>query len=161
MANQDNSFKPSGVAQDSGADCEEITNPPINRWVIWDQANQDWDVSDSASPTHGKKKPIMLPDESGGHEIRFHLRVPGGSGWQFNTVDPIWTEDNVSCGNLSGLNSDQISVPDCQALLLTIWDKNDGDARLVRYQLNFVDNGGGPVPPACDPAILNGGGGRI
>lgn len=160
MSNQDSSFRRSEASQPGPSECEGVTNPPIERWVIWNDTDKDWDVSDSPSP-RGRKKPIVLADESGDHEIRFHLKVQGGSGWQFKTSDPIWTADNVRCGTLNGLDSDQISVVDCKPHLLTISDKNDGDARLVRYQLNFTDNAGGSAPPACDPAILNGGGGRI
>lgn len=140
--------------------CAPATNPPIQRWVIWNGADQDWDVSGNPSPNAGKKKPIILPEESGGHEIRFHLKVPPGSTWQFDTNDPIWTADNAKCGTLSSRASDQVSIVDAQPLLLRIFDENDGESRLIRYQLNFVDSGVGAAPPACDPTILNGGNGQ-
>lgn len=141
----------------SSKQCEAVNNPPINRHVVWNEANQDWDIGETPSPKAGKKKPIILEDGSGGHNIHFHLRVPPGKNWQFDTNDPIWTADNVQCGLLSSRASDQVSIVDSQARLLKVFDRNDGEARLIRYQLNFVNKGPGDQPPPCDPTILNGG----
>lgn len=141
----------------SSSQGDPASNPPIIRHVVWNEANQDWDIGDTGSPKAGKKKPIILPDESGGHEIHFNLRAPGKPTWQFDTNDPIWTADNVQCGSLSKRASDQVSIVDPQPMLLKVFDKNDGEARLIRYQLNFVNSGTGSQPPACDPTILNGG----
>lgn len=161
MHEQDSKAGQPRPAKQGSAQCEsDGRNPPILRWVVWNDRTEDWDVDDNPSPSSGKKKPIVLEDDSGGHEIQFHLKVPGGSGWQFNTTDPIWTEDNVACGTLSRLASDQVSVLHPEPHLLVVFDENSGEERLVRYQLNFVGAPGGPVPPACDPTILNGGGTR-
>lgn len=161
MHEQDSEARQPRPAAKGLDDCESnAPNPPIKRWVVWNDETEDWDLDDSPSPKSGMKKPIVLDHDSGGHEIQFHLTVPGGSRWQFDTNDPIWTADNVGCGSLSCLASDQVSVLRPESHRLVVFDKNLGDKRIVRYQLNFVGAPGGPVPPACDPTILNGGGTR-
>ncbi len=126
-----------------------------------DAAGQvDWDLDNNPSPQIDTKLPIMLPVKGGRHEIVFHI-VPGsGLDFAFDSSDPIWTADNSDCPPAQGDNSNQITVVDCKPKKLTITNENSGAARLVRYQLNFVNNGTGPASSVCDPAILNGGGGK-
>jgi hypothetical protein len=159
MSDQDHTTRDPEPAADTPTESESaMSNPTIKMYVQWVAADNEWCVDSSPSSNPKKKqKPIILADDSGGHEIEFHLHNPP-AGWEFDIGDPIWTADNVNCGSLSNkTKSDQIKDVRPQATLLTIFDENDGDARLVRYQLNFVNKGSGPVPPACDPAILNGG----
>ena len=119
----------------------------------------EWDLDPNNSPQQGVKRPIMLPIKGGKHRIIYHLIATPGLNYRFDCDKPIWTADNSDCPPASGLNSDQIKVEDCDDNKLTIENLNNGPARLVRYQLNFLDAAGAPVSPACDPAILNGGGG--
>ena len=55
-----------------------------------------------------------------------------------------------------GINSDQLGVTDCTADTLSTTNPNDGAARELRYQLNFVAGDGSRAN--CDPIIENGGG---
>ena len=123
--------------------------------------NVDWDLDTNPSPKHGTKWPIMLPVEGGQHEIVFHLVPTPHLDFEFDTSDPIWTADNSDCPPAQGDNSTQITIVDCKPKKLTITNDNSGPSRLIRYQLNFVNSGTGPAKSECDPAILNGGGGRI
>lgn len=137
-----------------------VTNPPLRVWVrARDVGGQiEFDVDDNNNPPPGKKKPFLFGPGTGQHEIVFHL-IDNGVQIEFNQQDPIWTEDNVNCGNLTGRNSGQIFPTDARANRLTVLNMNDGPARLVRYQLNFLYSVDNSPAPACDPAILNGGGG--
>jgi len=157
MSDQNQTTRDPDLDADSATE-GEAANPTIKRYVQWVAADNEWCVDSSPSSNPKKKqKPIILADDSGGHEIKFYLHNPP-EGWEFDTADPIWTADNVNCSSLNNkTKSDQIQITDRKAERLTVWDINDGDARLVRYQLNFVNTGSGPVPPACDPPILNGG----
>ena len=158
MSDQDQTTRDPEPVADSTSESETgMPNSTKTRYIQWVATDNEWCVDSSPSSNPKKKqKPVILADNSGGHKIEFHLHNPP-AGWEFNTADPIWTADNADCRSLDGkTKSDQIGISDCKAKLLTVWDKNDGEARLVRYQLNFLDTGGGPVPP-CDPAILNGG----
>ena len=135
-------------------------NPPITMHIVPrdDNGTIEWDLDSNNSPAPGKKRPVLLEHDSGEHEIVYHLQTAPGLKFDFDTSNPIDTEDDVPCPPASGLNSDQIEVVSCSKNKLVIRDKNEGDARLVRYQLNFVSSDGGSSPPACDPVILNGGG---
>lgn len=121
----------------------------------------DWDLDNNPSPQIDTKLPIVLPVKGGKHEIVFHIVPASGLDFEFDSNDPIWTADNSDCPPAQGDNSTQIDVVDCKPKKLTITNENSGAARLVRYQLNFVNKGTGPASSACDPAILNGGGGRL
>lgn len=44
---------------------------------------------------------------------------------------------------------------ECSADSLTIYDRNSGEPKLLRYQLNFVEENGATA--VCDPIIDNGG----
>jgi hypothetical protein len=118
----------------------------------------EFDVDYNDKPEKNKKKPLMFGPGTGRQTIVFHLETDGVQ-IEFNQQDPIWTEDNGSCGNLTGRKSDQIFPDPPTANKLTVINMNDGDARLVRYQLNFLYSKDKQPAPACDPAILNGGGG--
>ena len=146
-----------------GRDAEEkAVNPPIQMWVRprMDQGQLKWDVGNSPSPASKRKKVILLEDGSGSHQIMFHLHDPDSLGLKFDTANPIYAEDNVTCPPAQALVSDQVPVGgiSCNDNRLTITDLNSGKARLVRYQLNFL-NADGTKAAACDPVILNGGGG--
>lgn len=157
MNDRDPAHGQSQTDEKGSTECAPLAAPSIERFVTWDDEAQDWDISDNASP-HGGKKPIYLPNRSGDRQIHFHLNVPADSTWQFDTNDPIWTADNVPCGSLNRLASDQITIfRPPQPRLLKVLDRNDGEARLIRYQLNFINTGSGDQPPPCDPTILNGG----
>jgi hypothetical protein len=106
------------------------------------------------------KKPkdhrLKLDKDSGAQSIAFDLHDQTGRQLQFNQGDPIWAGDNVPCPPAPGLNSDQLSIAGCVPQTLTVVNANSGAAREVRYQLNFIDAGGGAQ--TCDPIIENGGG---
>lgn len=141
---------------------EEFVNPPIQMWVRprMDQGKLEWDVGNSPAPASKRKKVILLEDGSGSHQIVFHLHDPDSLGLRFDCSAPIYAQDDVACPPAQALQSDQIPVGgiSCNANKLTITDLNSGKARLVRYQLNFL-NADGTRATACDPVILNGGGG--
>ena len=54
-----------------------------------------------------------------------------------------------------GINSDQIGVAGCEPDRLSTVNQNSGEARELRYQLNFVAADGSRLD--CDPIIDNGG----
>lgn len=114
----------------------------------------DWTV-DGKKPDQAKLK---LDYDSGGHEIKFDLdrdRTLKGRGLRFDCAYPIFVHDNVATCPSSGVD-DQIEVLACSTDSLTIYDKNVGDPKMLRYQLNFVEDNG--ATSVCDPIIDNGGG---
>lgn len=137
-----------------------MPNPPIQRFVRWNAAQNDWDLDENPAPRPNTKWAVLLPVRSGAHDIVFHLVPVPGFDYAFECGNPILAVDNTSNCPPAGAPSDQIAVQNCQWNRLTISDQNAGAARLIRYQLNFIDRNGGAAPPACDPAILNGGGGN-
>lgn len=114
----------------------------------------DWEL-DGKKPDESKLK---LERDSGGHEITFDLdpdHVLKGRGLRFNCAYPIFVHDNVATCPSSGVDG-QIEVLECSRGSLTIFDKNSGPEKMLRYQLNFVEDGG--KVQVCDPIIENGGG---
>lgn len=134
-----------------------VTRHDIEVKAVADGGSIDWEV-DGKKPHESK---VKFERDSGGHEIRFDLdrdQTLRRRGLRFNTTNPIFVHDKVTSCPTSGLD-EQIEVRDCTYERLTIYDKNDGEAKTLRYQLNFVeDNGAASV---CDPIIENGGGTRI
>lgn len=132
--------------------------PEITRHTIEVKAEAngnsiDWEV-DGKKPDESKLK---LERDSGGHEITFDLdpdHVLKGRGLRFNCAYPIFVHDTVETCPSSGVD-DQIEVFECSRGSLTIYDKNTGDSKMLRYQLNFVEDDG--AAPVCDPIIENGG----
>lgn len=109
---------------------------------------------DGVKAQHAKLK---LDKNSGQHAIDFELQDHSGKGLMFQTDDPIWVGENVPCPPDPGVNSDQLSVTVCAPATLSTVNQNNGEARELRYQLNFVSADGSKLN--CDPIIENGGGG--
>lgn len=105
------------------------------------------------NPPEQSKAPIDLPAKSGAHEIVFHLLATEGLDIRFDPNDPIWVEEGTNCPPSPGIHTDQIKVDSCTHNLLRILDRNDGPARTLTYQLNFVGADAQPL----DPEIRNGG----
>ena len=99
---------------------------------------------------------LKLDKDSGAHAIEFELQDHSGSGLQFNMADPIWICENCPCPPAPGLNSNQLSVIECDTQKLSTVNDNSGAQRELRYQLNFVKADGSVE--LCDPIIDNGGG---
>lgn len=113
----------------------------------------DWEV-DGKKPDEAKLK---LDKDSGGHEIIFDLDADGAlksRGLRFNCAYPIFVSENTATCPTSGVD-DQINVLECSPGKLKVFDKNTGVAKMLRYQLNFVEENG--AAPVCDPIIENGG----
>ena len=131
-------------------------------YVQWSADDKDWSV-DSSPSQHPKKKlkPLVFEPESGQKDIIFELRPPQGESWTFRDESkggPISSADDCGCPPPAGGKSSQIVDPRISAggTVLTVTNKNEGAARLVRYMLHIED-----APQAtCDPAILNGGSGN-
>lgn len=115
----------------------------------------DWEIDGKKA----KEAKLKLAKDSGAHELDFQLDDDTNLGLRFDTSDPIWVGENCPCPPPRGINSDQISVTDCTGKSLTMLNQNSGDAREIRYQLNFIGSDGGRE--MCDPIIENGGGTRI
>ena len=131
---------------------QDNCNSVINLYARPAQRNGglDWDLGFHNPPDNGKAK-VRLPANSGEHKIHIHLVPSGGLDIGFNTEDPIWVTEGTTCPPPRCSTSEQIAVTRCTAKLLEIHDKNDGPARTLTYQLNFV--GADPL----DPQIENGG----
>jgi len=100
------------------------------------------------------KAKISLAKMSGPHEVRFKLDDKTKNGPAvFDQSDPIFYSENEACPK-SGHDSNQISVDSCSDRILVITDTNDGPARTIGYQLNFLYAG---APAELDPIIINGG----
>lgn len=111
----------------------------------------DFDV-DGIKPSQARLK---LDKGSGKHDISFVLHDQSGQGLRFDTGDPIWIDEDAPCPPTAGVSTDQLSVTGCTADALSTTNANDGRARELRYQLNFIANDGSRQ--TCDPIIDNGG----
>lgn len=112
----------------------------------------DFEV-DGVTAKHAKLK---LDKGSGQHAIEFRLQDHTGRNLQFDTADPIWIDEDAPCPPTSGLSTDQLSIAGCTPIALSTVNTNDGRARELRYQLNFIGEDG--TRETCDPIIENGGG---
>jgi hypothetical protein len=133
-----------------------VTKHDIEVKAIANGGTIDWEV-DGKKP---HKSELKFDRDSGAHEIKFDLdrdRVLKDRGLRFNCTNPIFVHDDVSRCPTSGVD-EQIEVLDCSRDSLTIYDKNFGSPKLLRYQLNFVEDDG--ASSVCDPIIDNGGGRR-
>jgi hypothetical protein len=101
---------------------------------------------------------LKLDKDSGAHAIDFKLQDHSGKGVQFDTANPIHVGENCPCPPPQGIVTDQIRVTGCVPETLSTVNENSGDARELRYQLNFVAADGSTLD--CDPIIDNGGGDR-
>lgn len=108
---------------------------------------------DGVKAKHGRLK---LPKDSGEHRIDFKLDDHSTKGLRFDLDDPIWVGEDCPCPPAPGIHSDQITVVGCQAEKLSTLNANNGRARELRYQLNFLAGDGSSLN--CDPVIENGGG---
>ncbi len=103
-----------------------------------------------------KQARLNLEKDSGKHALEFVLQDHTGMGLQFDQGDPIWVGEDSPCPPAPGINSDQLSVINCNPDRLSTVDANSGRARELRYQLNFIADDGSQAK--CDPIIRNGGG---
>lgn len=128
-------------------------NPPVQLHAKPCKVNGkiEWGLGFGKNPAPGSKQEVDLPKRSGEHKIVVHL-VGGPAGVEFNTKDPIWVCETGSCPPPEGSKSAQIEILECTRSKLTLNDKNEGEARVLTYQLNFI--GAEPL----DPMIRNGGG---
>lgn len=102
---------------------------------------------------------IDLPRDSGPYKIHFDLDIEGGVDVRFDAAAPFFC--GVDGGNCpAGLATGQIMVDSCDKNDLVIVDWNYGSEQQLRYQLNFVNRGGGRMP-CYDPIIVNGGGTKL
>ena len=99
---------------------------------------------------------LKLDKDSGPHTIDFNLQDHSGKGLQFDSANPICVGENCPCPPPQGINSDQFGVTGCEPETLSTVNQNSGEARELRYQLNFVAADGSQLD--CDPIIDNGGG---
>lgn len=135
----------------------QVTRHDIEVNAVANGDKIDWEV-DGKKPHESK---IELAPESGGHEIHFDLdrdRTLRRRGLRFNCANPIYVHDRTDVCPTSGLD-EQIEVRSCGYDSLTIYDKNSGNKKTLRYQLNFIENDNKVW--VCDPIIENGGGTRI
>lgn len=145
------------MSDDDPKGSRRVTRHDVEVKAKVDGGSIDWEI--------GGKKPheskIKFDPDSGAHDIRFDLdrdHALKERGLRFNCANPIFVHDKItSCPN-SGLD-EQIEVLDCSYEKLTVSDKNSGEAKTLRYQLNFVEKDGRVW--VCDPIIENGGGTRI
>jgi hypothetical protein len=115
------------------------------------------DVRWTIDGKHPREAVIVAGHKTGPQSLDFKLFDRTQMGLRFNDADPIWvheTEDD-QCPT-GGIQSDQITVSDCEGRRLTIANANSGSPRTLHYQLNFVDGDGRAV--SVDPVIKNGGG---
>lgn len=134
----------------------QVTKHDIEVKAVARSGSIDWEV-DGKKP---EKATLKFDRNSGAHEIRFDLdrdRTLRNRGLRFNCGYPIFVHDDISCCPTSGID-EQIEVLACSRGTLTIYDKNSGDRKLLRFQLNFVEDDG--TVSVCDPIIDNGGGTR-
>jgi hypothetical protein len=115
-------------------------------------AGIEWDIDGAkpnASCTDFKRK-------SGSHKVEFKFDDKTEGGLRFDCSSPIWVNENTS-GSCPppGVHTDQIEVISCDPDELTILNKNEGVARTLHYQLNFVDGAGHRIH--VDPEFKNGG----
>jgi hypothetical protein len=103
-----------------------------------------------------KHAQMKLDKGSGKHELDFMLQDQTGKGLRFDERDPIWVGEDCPCPPPQGINSDQMTVVDCNGGRLSTVNANSGRERELRYQLNFVADDGSKAD--CDPIIRNGGG---
>jgi len=122
------------------------------RATLNDAGGVEFEV-DGVKAKHARLK---LDKDSGAHAIDFKLQDHSGKGVQFDTGNPIHVGENSPCPPPPGINSDQIGVTGCVPETLSTINQNSGDARELRYQLNFVAADGSKLD--CDPIIDNGGG---
>lgn len=93
--------------------------------------------------------------KTGAQTLNFHLDDRTGLGLKFDE-DPIWVHesDGHQCPP-AGIDTDQLKVSSVAPGKLSIHNRNDGPARTLHYQLNFVDGSG--AAQRVDPVIKNGG----
>lgn len=129
-----------------------MPNRKVTVRAISDDAGQiDFEL-DGVKAKHARMK---LDPASGPHDIDFHLEDHSGKGLKFHADDPMWVGENCPCPPAQGMNSDQITVKECNPHKLSTVNANSGDARELRYQLNFKANDGSIQK--CDPIMENGG----
>ena len=116
-----------------------------------DSGALEFDV-DGMKPNQARLK---LDKGSGKHDISFVLHDQSDRGLKFITNDPIWGDEDAPCPPTPGITSDQLNVTGCTADTLSTTNANNGQARELRYQLNFIANDGSRQ--TCDPIIDNGG----
>jgi hypothetical protein len=109
---------------------------------------------DGMNPMNAK---LTFEKGVGGDDIAFNLHDASGLGLRFDFEDPIWVDEDAPCPPTPGLTTDQLSIKDCKPSKLFVNNLNEGRARDLRYQLNFVAEDGTRF--TCDPIIQNGGGG--
>lgn len=102
-----------------------------------------------------KHAQMKLDKDSGEHALEFVLQDHTGMGLKFVERDPIWVGEDCPCPPPPGINSDQLTVVDCNDGRLSAVNANSGRERELRYQLNFVADDGSKAD--CDPIIRNGG----
>jgi hypothetical protein len=122
------------------------------RAFLDDSGTIDFDI-DGIKPQQARLK---LDKGSGQHDIGFMLQDHTGKGLQFDTSDPIWVDEDAPCPPTPGVTTDQLAVTGCTGNTLSTSNANEGRARELRYQLNFIASDGSRQ--ACDPIIDNGGG---
>jgi hypothetical protein len=117
--------------------------------IRWSHKNEDHDNG-------GKLK--LGKDKN--YKVTFNLvdRTSPSRKIRFDASEPIFVKQGSGGSCPRALDSDQILVDSCDARKLIAIDWNYGVPCELHYQLNFVDEAGGPIPP-YDPIIENGGGG--
>lgn len=133
---------------------EAVTRPQVRLFAKASREGKatEWKLGFDNPPEQSKAR-VELAAKSGEHEIVFHLVATQGLDISFDKDDPIWVQEGTQCPPGKGIKTDQISVDSCTHNLLRISDRNDGPARILTYQLNFVGADAEPL----DPEIKNGG----
>jgi len=108
-------------------------------------------------PAHGGNGKLKLK-QGENHEVTFKLVDNTKLEIRFDASQPIFVKEGSGGSCPRAKDSDLIMVSSCSAKELVIIDWNYGIPCELQYQLNFVNNIGGPIP-AYDPIIENGGGG--
>jgi hypothetical protein len=115
----------------------------------------EWSWKNDTHPGSGELK--VGKGKNG--KLVFRIDNKTGKTIRFDASGPIFYVENPTtddCPTSFPAGGD-LMVESCDADLLTLIDWNTV-AGEIRYQVNFVTNSGGSVPP-LDPVIINGGGG--
>jgi len=145
-----NGKNPRGIPHLGKIDVEVYARPNGSGGVQWSHSVK--------SHGHSNGNKIKVP-KGEGYRIKFDLDDYTDLNIRFDASGPFFCKEGTVDPCPSSITTQQILVDSCEDDTLVVIDWNFGDEEQeLRYQLNFVTDIGGPVPP-YDPIITNGGGG--
>ena len=139
---------------------EPLTGPSDTRVTIYADDNGSGGIKWShKNEDHDNGGKLKLPKDKN-YKITFNLldRTNPSRKIRFDASQPIFVKEGTGSNCPRAMDTDQILVDSCDSKKLVAIDWNYDGPRELRYQLNFVDEAGGEIPP-YDPIIENGGGG--